>query len=75
MGRSPSDSTDRKYYEAMQPSTIAERLGIRARDQIYDDFISLYQPHLLDAILDVGVSDVLGSAANVLERRYSCGRC
>ncbi|HEX3437874.1 MAG TPA: methyltransferase domain-containing protein [Pseudacidobacterium sp.] len=72
MTRSPSHahSLDGKYYEAMKPNSLAEQLGIRARDRIYEDFIRLCSPQPEETILDVGVSDVLSNAANVLERRY-----
>jgi SAM-dependent methyltransferase len=68
--RSSSSSVDTKYYEAMKPDSLAEWLGTRARDRIYDDFIRICRPEPRDTILDVGVSDVVGNAANVLERRY-----
>ena len=41
-----------------------------ARDRIYADFLRLCAPNASDTILDVGVSDVVGDAANVIERRY-----
>lgn len=61
---------DGKYYEVATPRSFAERLVIRARDRIYDDFLRLCRPLPGESILDVGVSDVTGEAANVLERRY-----
>ncbi|HEX3984743.1 MAG TPA: class I SAM-dependent methyltransferase [Acidisoma sp.] len=63
-------TVDDRYYEVATPRSLAERLVIRARDRIYDDFTRLCCPLPGDKILDVGVSDVVGSAANVLERRY-----
>jgi len=54
----------------MPRNSLAERLAVRARDRIYDDFVRICVPQPEETILDVGVSDVIGSAANVLERRY-----
>ena len=68
--QSSSGTVDHKYYEVATPRSFAERLVIRARDQIYDDFIRICRPQPQETILDIGVSDVVGDAANVLERRY-----
>jgi SAM-dependent methyltransferase len=65
-----SNSRDGKYYQAMKPNSLAEQLGIRARDRIYEDFLRFCRPQAEATILDIGVSDVIGKAANVLERRY-----
>jgi hypothetical protein len=65
------DLVDTKYYDAAPPDSLGERLAIAARDQIYDDFIRICRPSRRDRILDVGVSDVINDAANVLERKYS----
>jgi len=64
------DIVDEKYYEAVPPKGMAERLLIAARDRIYRDFIQSMKPSPEDTILDVGVSDVINDGANVLERRY-----
>jgi len=61
---------DEKYYQAAQPQSLAERLVIRARDQIYSDFVRICGPSEADSILDVGVSDVVGESPNLLERLY-----
>jgi hypothetical protein len=61
---------DRKYCEAVPPRSLGERLTIVARDRIYDDFIRCCRPQPTDTILDVGVSDVVNDAANMLERKY-----
>lgn len=61
---------DQKYYEAALPKSAAERLMTLARKQMFQDFISRMRPSGSDAILDVGVSDVLGDGANALERMY-----
>lgn len=68
--RPSSDVVDGKYYEVIAPDSFAERLMIRARDRIYADFMRLCRPGPEDTVLDVGISDVVGDAANVLERRY-----
>jgi len=67
---SASRAVDGKYYEVATPRSVAERTMVRARDRIYDDFIRLCRPTSEETILDVGVSDVVGDGANVLERRY-----
>lgn len=67
---SASRTVDGKYYEVATPRSFAERLMVLARDRIYGDFIRLCRPAAQETILDVGVSDVIGDGANVLERRY-----
>jgi hypothetical protein len=66
----PSASIDRKYYEVATPHSLAERLMIRAREQMFKDFIRICSPEPADTIVDVGVSDVITDGANMLERRY-----
>lgn len=61
---------DEKYYEVIESGGVAERALIKARDQIFQDFIDRMQPTSASRVLDVGVSDVLSNAANVLERNY-----
>ncbi len=61
---------DRRYYEVATPGSLAERLTARARDEIYRDFLKLTRADRASAVLDVGVSDVVGEAANHLERMY-----
>ena len=61
---------DEKYYQAAQPRSLAERLLIRARDEIYSDFVRICDPSEADSVLDVGVSDVVGESPNLLERLY-----
>jgi hypothetical protein len=61
---------DQKYYEVAGPGTLAEKLLIRARDQIFRDFV-LHARTLPDSrIVDVGVSDVLTDGANLIERKF-----
>ena len=61
---------DTRFYQVATPGSLAERLVIKAREAIYRDFIRIAQPTPHCAILDVGVSDVVNDAANMLERRY-----
>ncbi len=61
---------DEQYYEVAKSGSIASQLLLRARDQIFMDFMRQAMPHPADSILDVGVSDVLEVGANVLERKY-----
>jgi hypothetical protein len=61
---------DGKYYQATPPRSLGERLTVAARDRIYDDFIRYCGPRPDDAIVDIGVSDVVNDAANMLERKY-----
>jgi hypothetical protein len=65
-----SGKVDEQYYEVAAPRSWGERLVIVARDRIYDDMIRHCQPARNDTILDVGVSDVVNDAANMLERKY-----
>ena len=61
---------DEKYYQAVPPGSLAERVFISARDRIYADFLSIAKPQPAETILDAGISDVVGGAANLLERLY-----
>ena len=61
---------DAKYYQAMRSRSLSERVVIAARDRIYADFLRCCHPAPQDAIVDVGVSDVVNDAANMLERKY-----
>ena len=70
LGVEVSVLVDEKYYQQTPEDSLAERMLILARDRIYSDFVERMQPRSSDRILDVGVSDVIGSGANVLERRY-----
>ena len=67
---SSAQYTDAKYYEAVAPRSLSERLMVVARDRIYADFLRCCQPAPDDTILDVGVSDVVNDGANVIERKY-----
>jgi Methyltransferase domain len=64
------DAVDRKYYQVVAAKSVAERLVIAARARIFRDFMARMRPVPSDRILDVGVSDVITDAANVLERDY-----
>jgi SAM-dependent methyltransferase len=61
---------DRRFYQVVAPRSWSERLAIVARDRIYDDMIRYCHPTRDETILDVGVSDVVNDAANMLERKY-----
>src|SRR4051812_27349944 len=61
---------DNRYYQVAAPRSWGERLAIVARDRIYDDMIRYGRPAPDETILDVGVSDVVTDAANMLERKY-----
>ena len=61
---------DEQYYQAAAPRSLGERITVLARDRIYDDFITICQPHRNDTIVDVGVSDVVNDAANMMQRKY-----
>ena len=65
-----SEQTDRKYYQNIRRGGVAERLLVLARDRIYADLIHACDPTPASTILDVGVSDVVNDAANLLERLY-----
>ncbi len=65
-----NDLVDEKYYQAVPAGSLAERVFIAARNRIYADFIRLTRPLPTDDLLDAGVSDVVGGAANLLERLY-----
>ncbi len=67
---SSGENVDAKYYQAAPRQSLGERLAVLARDRVFDDFLRIGAPRPEDAILDVGVSDVVNDAANVLERKY-----
>ena len=70
LAHSSIEATDEQYYEVAAPRSLGERLAVVARDRIYDDLMRCCRPGPDDTILDVGVSDVVNDAANVLERKY-----
>jgi SAM-dependent methyltransferase len=59
-----------RFYQVATPRSVGERLTIVARQRIYEDFVKYCRPSPQDKILDVGVSDVINEAANMLERKY-----
>lgn len=66
-----ADNTiDEQYYQVATPDSLAEKVVIAARDRIYADFMSTCRPQPSSTIADVGVSDVVTDAANLLERLY-----
>jgi SAM-dependent methyltransferase len=62
--------TDEQYYQVAAPRSWGERLAVVARDRIYVDILRHCRPAPDETILDVGVSDVVTDAANMLERKY-----
>jgi hypothetical protein len=67
---STGELVDGKYYQAAAPRSLGERITVLARDRIYADFVSVCRPRRYNTILDVGVSDVVNDAANMMERKY-----
>ena len=65
-----SEPMDQKYYRQVPARSISEYVLIAARDCIYEDFIAHSRPRASDKILDVGVSDIVSEAANLVERKY-----
>ena len=63
-------TVDGRYYQVASPRSLGERLTVAARKRIYADFVKYCHPSPDDRILDVGVSDVINEAANMLERKY-----
>lgn len=61
---------DAKYYQVAATGSLADRLAAKARNRIYRDFLRLCQPCPTDTILDVGASDEMTTAANMLEQNY-----
>ena len=61
---------DQKYYEAIRPRSIGERILVQARTRIYADFINACKPGPDASIIDIGVSDVVTDGANILEQLY-----
>ena len=61
---------DGKYYEVAPPDSLAERMMVWARERIYRDFVAKCRPDAATTVIDIGVSDVITSAANGFERRY-----
>jgi SAM-dependent methyltransferase len=70
LAHSTLGTADEQYYQVAAPRSLGERLAVVARDRIYDDLIRHCWPGPGETILDVGVSDVVNDAANVLERKY-----
>ena len=60
---------DQRYYQVAGAGSFAERVMVAARDRVYRDFLRLARPSETSSLIDVGVSDVVGEAANVLERK------
>ena len=67
----PTGEIDGKYYEVVDASSLAQRLALRARLRMHEDFLALVRPAADETILDFGVSDVMRDEANMLERTYA----
>jgi hypothetical protein len=65
-----SERLDQKYYQAVPARSLSEYVLVAARDCIYEDFIEHCRPRASDRILDLGVSDIVSEAANLVERKY-----
>ncbi len=65
-----SPVVDEQYYQVARPNSLSERVVIAARDRIYAGFIEHAAPQTAATIADVGVSDVVTDAANLMERLY-----
>ena len=63
-------NSDEKYYKVTPRNSLAYNLMIKARANIYKDFLAKCNPKPSDKIIDVGISDVVNDAANLLERNY-----
>ena len=61
---------DERYYQFVRQGSLAERGLVRARTNIYNEFIRMCRPRSDETIVDVGVSDVIRGGDNMLERRY-----
>jgi SAM-dependent methyltransferase len=61
---------DARYYQAASPRSLSERVMVAARSRIYRDFLACCRPSAGDRLVDVGVSDVMGDGANMLEQNY-----
>lgn len=64
------DLVDARFYQVATPGSLAESMVVSARRAIYRDFVRIARPTRRSPILDVGVSDVVNDAANMLEQRY-----
>src|SRR3954466_6937898 len=65
-----SEPLDQKYYEGVPARSLSEYMLIAARDCIYEGFSGHGAARASDKILDVGVSDIVSEAANLVERKY-----
>jgi hypothetical protein len=45
------------YYEVTTSGSLSERLLIRTRDRIYEDFLTTCSPQSSETVLDFGVSE------------------
>jgi hypothetical protein len=65
-----ADRVDLAYYEVARPGTAAESLMAFCRRRMFRHFMDICVPSDDETILDVGVSDVVETGDNMLERMY-----
>ncbi len=70
MSTADAATFDQQYFQVVEPGGLAERMLLKARGEIYKDFIAMCRPDQTTTILDVGVSDVVKDASNFLEQAY-----
>ena len=61
---------DERYFQVAPSNSFTERLLIRARARIYEDFVACCHPTPDSTILDVGVTDIITDGANPIERHH-----
>jgi len=64
------EAVDREYYEVIGDRSWAEKLLLRARKRMHQDFLRVVDLDKDTTILDVGVSNVQVQGANFLESVY-----
>ncbi|MDD2878683.1 MAG: methyltransferase domain-containing protein [Acidiphilium sp.] len=67
---SQSDGIDAAYYEVAKPGTVAETVMTFCRRRMFRCFMDICAPVATETIVDVGVSDVVETGDNMLERLY-----
>src|SRR5437870_699608 len=63
-------SVDSIYYRDGASLPLSRKILRRARQRMYELFISEFQPNPSTRILDLGVSDEENNEANMLEKLY-----
>ena len=65
-----SETINKEIYKNIGEKSLAERLLLKARKNMFRDFVDYVQPHEYTSMLDVGVSDVQSRCVNWLEHVY-----